>query len=731
MKLSLLIIAVLGFLVIMDLEELGAMAKKKDKCGPKKKGGMAKRGGKGKGKKPAKKKGGGGCGCGGGGGATKCCCKPAGGGCGGGCGSGETTSAPPMMMIMMTTPGGESSDETDLPITLPTMTTPPPPMMMNTMGSEMTTGGGDGMTGEGGEEMMMTMMEGGAATEGTASTCPPVGETTPAGGEGGTGAPSGPMTSGGAVTTGGTPPGAVTTGAVNTGAAVTTAPATMMNNPTAPGGMTMTGAGGMMTTTPGAGGNTTTPTPPAGNGTNTSLVFRDPVQRVKLHKLPTPTFPLRKETVVRKVLHKPAPINSNKPVWRRPAPAATISRPISHARRPAARLFKDAPAGPLADYLTALGGNNGDLIVYYEVDEPAQDAGPTLVRKTPVVPKFTPKTTAKPKPKTTQKPTPKMTKKPKPTPKPTSKPQPKPKEAVATIQIPSIADVNAGEPLNGGQIVYVEEGGEGRLEDPKVLEKLFGKKMASGAKLVMAESESQGITTTNTPKTDLSDMASDATLQRAAPAVDSGSTSTSASTAKKEAFPMVGDPVSDAISGAFIALEQSPSTSTSSTTTKEQPIENQLNGVFKLLSATDLGAEKVSGHSPGTEWTNPLVAEAVAKMDALNKRQSPDGKKKKEEEKKVDLLKDLGKAKVDEQVKKEEQNKTEETKKEAAGGTDKPAASKGAVSGGTSQKSEAKAGAAKEEPKFGFVGGSGSKAADKEREAKFGSGRLVTELPKP
>jgi hypothetical protein len=48
MKLSLLIIAVLGFLVIMDLEELGAMAKKKDKCGPKKKGGMAKRGGKGK-----------------------------------------------------------------------------------------------------------------------------------------------------------------------------------------------------------------------------------------------------------------------------------------------------------------------------------------------------------------------------------------------------------------------------------------------------------------------------------------------------------------------------------------------------------------------------------------------------------------------------------------------------------------------------------------------------------
>ncbi len=125
----------------------------------------------------------------------------------------------------------------------------------------------------------------------------------------------------------------------------------------------MTGAGGMMTTTPGAGGNTTTPTPPAGNGTNTSLVFRDPVQRVKLHKLPTPTFPLRKETVVRKVLHKPAPITSNKPVWRRPAPAATISRPISHARRPPARLFKDAPAGPLADYLTALGGNNGDLIV--------------------------------------------------------------------------------------------------------------------------------------------------------------------------------------------------------------------------------------------------------------------------------------------------------------------------------------------------------------------------------
>jgi hypothetical protein len=80
--------------------------------------------------------------------------------------------------------------------------------------------------------------------------------------------------------------------------------------------------------------------------------------------------------------------------------------------------------------------------------------------------------------------------------------------------------------------------------------------MASGAKLVMVESESQGVTTTDTPKTDLSDMASDATLQRAAPAVDSGSTSTSASTAKKEAFPMVGDPVSDAISGAFIALEQ-------------------------------------------------------------------------------------------------------------------------------------------------------------------------------
>jgi hypothetical protein len=38
MKLYSLMIAILGFLVIMDLEELGAMAKK-GKCCPKKKGG--------------------------------------------------------------------------------------------------------------------------------------------------------------------------------------------------------------------------------------------------------------------------------------------------------------------------------------------------------------------------------------------------------------------------------------------------------------------------------------------------------------------------------------------------------------------------------------------------------------------------------------------------------------------------------------------------------------------
>ncbi len=45
-------------------------------------------------------------------------------------------------------------------------------------------------------------------------------------------------------------------------------------------------------------------------------------------------------------------------------------------------------------------------------------------------------------------------------------------------------------------------------------------------------------------------------------------------------------------------------------------------GVFRIPSATDLGAthhnEKI--HSPGTAWTNPLVAKAAAEAEAMEKR---------------------------------------------------------------------------------------------------------------